>query len=77
VTEYRVFLDLDVLEALRGIRINERRQLAALFEDLKVSPNLNGDLQETGSSGREKDQSRTDRACRRIHSMMVRTLTMK
>jgi hypothetical protein len=53
VTRYRIFADLDVIEALRGIRMPERRQIAAFLEELKDSPDTEGDFTEKGASDRD------------------------
>jgi hypothetical protein len=38
VTRYRIFADLDVIDALRGIRMAGRRKIAAFFEELNLEP---------------------------------------
>ena len=52
MTRYRIFLDLEVVETLRGIRIKDRRRIAEFLEALRVSPDLPGDFEEIGSSVR-------------------------
>jgi len=49
---YRVFVAVDVLERLRTCRLQERRQVIRLFEQMSQDPYLTGDYVERDDIGR-------------------------